>query len=143
MSDEPLIFESFEDFMEWNAAAEERANARVTDWQRRIKPGDKVFRIHPMGRDQMLILGQTIDPDAHYKDVSPIYGHEEALHERNAMAARFERGYVYGRWYSLIEKEGELGDAHISTLGPVMPDRLWNLWLAEIKAGRDPLRDTE
>ena len=143
MSDDPLIFDSFDDFMEWNAAAEQRANDNVMDWQRRIKPGDKVFRVHPMGRNPLLILGQTIDPDEHYKDVVEIYGDPEASWERDGMKERFSRGYVHGRWYSLIEKDGEYGDAHISTLGPVVPDRLWNLWLAEIQAGRDPLRETE
>jgi hypothetical protein len=141
MSDDPLVFDDFDDFMRWQAAAEEAANARVMDWQRRIKPGDKVFRIYPMGREQLMILGQTIDPDQHFADMAPVYGIEEAASERDQMKARFERGYVYGHWYSLINKEGELGDAHISTLGPVTPDRLWNVWLDMIQAGKDPLRE--
>lgn len=143
MSDEPLVFDDFDDFMRWQARAEEIANANVQDWQRRIKPGDKVFRIAPLGRDRMLILGQTIDPDEHYRDVVEIYGDPEAAWERDGMKARFARGYVHGRWYSLINKEGEYGDAHISNLGPVVPDRLWNDWLEMILDGKDPLRRGE
>lgn len=140
MSDDPLIFEDFDDFMRWQAEAEEAANARVTDWQRRIRPGDKVFRIYGLGREQLLILGQTIDPDQHYRDVVELYGEHEAALERDGMKERFARGYVHGRWFSLINKEGEYGDAHISTLGPVMPDRLWTVWLEMIQQGIDPLK---
>lgn len=34
----------------------------------------------------------------------------------------FVRGYRYGRWHSSVLPEGEFGDAHISTMWPIMKE---------------------
>ena len=136
-----ITFTDFHEFLAWQAQKEDEANARVTDFQRKLKPGDFVFRVVEMGQHPLLVLGQTFTPQAWYADMSPKYGEEESRQEADSISERFQRGYLFGRWYSLIESQGEYGDAHISTLGPAMPVRLWHVLLEMIQKGIDPMRE--
>jgi hypothetical protein len=138
--DHIISFTDFHEFLDWQAKRESEANERVQDFQKAIKPGDLVWRVVEFGQP-LLILGRTHEPEAWYAEMLPKYGEEDARYEADHIAERFTRGYVFGTWYSMIEKEGELGDAHISTLGPPMPPRMWNSLLEMIQAGINPLQE--
>jgi hypothetical protein len=132
-------FTDFDEYLEWQADQERRANDRVHDFQAALRPGMKVFRLYPLGPQLLTILGRTVTPDQHYESmVKEGYEISECEEERDMIAEQFDRGYLYGTWYSTIEPQGELGSAHISVLGPQLPDAVWEKFLAMVQSGRNP-----
>lgn len=104
-------FNSIEDAFAYMRQQEDRANANVHRFQRSISRGDYVFR----RVDDLLIFGY-------------VFTAEEALEGEddpglpNRLDDLFERGYRYGRWYSNVVLEGEIGDTHIANLWPIFKE---------------------
>ena len=44
---------------------------------------------------------------------------EEYFYEKNMLKEARERGYIFGRWYSEVVPDGELGSNHISSCLPM------------------------
>lgn len=94
-----IPFESVDDAFAAMDKAERAANESAHPFQKAIGYGSFAMRVA-----QGLTIWGFIPEKA---DVEP---YEET----------FERGYRFGKWYSAVCPDGELGDAHISTLWPVM-----------------------
>lgn len=126
-------FDSFEDMWAAMAEAEVAANERVTDEQRAIKPGDCVIRYDA----RFLIVGQIFTEEEFLEReiaAGPPMDDDEIADTRRQWQWRLDRGYVFGNWHSEIEPDGELGDAHISTLGPVIPKGTFETLLTKLRA---------
>jgi hypothetical protein len=126
-------FDSLEDAWAAMATAEQAANERVTDEQRAIKPGDYVLR----PTQYAMIFGEIFTEEEFLRREKAAGGEmdeEEIAESRAQWRDRLERGFVFGSWHSVLEPNGELGDAHISTLGPVISKRLFEEMVAKFKA---------
>lgn len=133
-------FESMEDAFTMMAQAEDAANDRITDEQRLIQPGDYVLRMADFGGAPFLIVGHTFTMAETRERESKYTTDPEELDEAMAgVEDRWHRGYIFGQWHSLIEPEGELGDAHISTL-LLMQKQTFDMLLDLIRNGQDPLK---
>ena len=93
-------FDDLEDFFEREEQAKKEAEARVREWQRRVKPGDYFYRYVPFGDSVLTIYGEILEGDEPYV---------------GDMA-----NYRFCRAYSVACPEGELGDVHISVIGGLM-----------------------
>lgn len=103
------------------ARQEDLANQRVTDAQRMIGTEGH----HWWYRTDMpfLIMGhvptltETMAAERTYYG-DPLEGEEaeEWEDQRRSLQERWDRGYRYGRAYSEVEPDGELGDTHISCM---------------------------
>lgn len=93
-----IPFESVDDAFAAMDKAEREANERAHPLQRAIGYG--AFAVRALGE-------------------ITIWGFIPEKHEAEPYEDSFERGYRFGKWYSVVCPEGELGDAHISTLWPI------------------------
>jgi len=93
-------FESFEELQEYMATAEREAVEKTIPKQWEITWGSFVIRVV----DRLVIFGR----------IWTEFNYHEGEYELQQDA--HSRGYRYGRYYSVVEPEGELGSAHISTL---------------------------
>lgn len=142
MTEGPIVFDSFEEYLAWQQRMEDQANSHLLDFQRELVPGDLVFRVVKMGSSPLLILGRTFTPDEMYDYMlERSYNAREAAGERTMVYELFSRGYLYGKWYSSIERGGEFGSAHVAVLGPKVPAEKWHRLLSQIKDGIDPLKE--
>jgi hypothetical protein len=139
MSDPHFVsFDSFEAMQEYMDSAERKANDRVTDLQRTIHPGDFVVRPIEVGGVPTLIVGKTYSVDQlveSERNAGAVL--EELEYITASYKQRIGRGYLFGRWYSVLERDGEYGDAHISTLLPVK-ETDYHDFLILIRDGKDP-----
>jgi hypothetical protein len=139
MSDPRFVsFDSWEALQEYMDISERQANERVTDLQRTIKPGDFVVRPTEIGGIPTLIVGKTFSVEELVESEQKAGAVLDELdYITVSYKARMERGYLFGRWYSVIEQDGEYGDAHISVLLPVK-ETDYQDFLTLIKDGKDP-----
>lgn len=109
-------FDSMEDMYEAMRIAEETANGLVTDEQRQIGWGDCWLSIaHDIviwGRIWTMeeLLASEKKAGATKADLRSMEIHETEM---------FARGYRFGKAYSIVVAEGELGSTHISTMVPI------------------------
>jgi len=89
------FFDSFEDMMEAERRARESADARVQEWQRRIRMGDCFRRLTP-------------------------YGFEVFCEVLKECQEEHLRNYRYCECYSVACREGERGDVHVSTVASLL-----------------------
>lgn len=91
------------------------ADSRVKQWQAVIKAGDYFVQATPYG---FLIFGQVLESDNEF------YKSEEG------------KNYRFCKCYSVACPEGELGDVHVSVIGLVIEEQVFNRfkdkgWLVE------------
>jgi hypothetical protein len=102
----PYLFRDLEN-------ARDEADARATDWQRALVPGDKIaFRAAP----DLVVVSEILDPAT---DADP----EEVEEVRDLYASPHMVGYRFSRGYSAIVPNGELGDIHVSTAQVKLTER--------------------
>lgn len=132
-------FKTLEDVLAWMQLNEEFANAvTVTDKQRAIQPGQHVVRPYDVNGVPMLIIGKTMTLDEFiWAEKEHGASEEELEYEIDQFKDLQERGYRYGRWFSVICQEGEYGDAHISSLIAVSKAQ-YDLFMRYIERGTDP-----
>jgi hypothetical protein len=94
------MFDTWEDMQAALNEARAEANQHVAAWANLIGPGAHVLLVAPDGLC--------------------IYG--ELCHDEQTPA-----DYVFGRWYSVAEPEGELGDNHRSMLTLPLPTNIFRL----------------
>jgi hypothetical protein len=132
-------FSSLEDVLAWMQLNEEFVNAvTVTDKQREIQPGDHVVRPYDVNGVPMLIVAKTMTLNE-FVLAEQQHGASEAelVHEKAQFKDLQERGYRYGRWFSVICQEGEFGDTHISSLLKISAAQ-YKLFMHYIEMGSDP-----
>lgn len=113
-------YDSWEEMMADMRANEEAANERLAPEQKALTWGARVYRIehgihifgHVYTREEALAAEIALSPPEEVERGLP----EESV-ER--LAEGLERGYLYGRWYSVIEPDGEIGSAHRLNVWPM------------------------
>lgn len=113
-----MTFIPFDDFDEMIAALKrgtDRANQLATPEQKAITYGDYWMREWDTGYGEVIqIFGYILTEEEIYSD--PVYDGidpEEIAWEKENMRANYENGYRFGRAYSVVCPEGELGDTHV------------------------------
>ena len=108
-----VSFTSFEEMQAYFAEAEAANEAATQPWQREITWGDHVVRMHEYPDGVLAIWGHiyTIEEfiDAEEKAGAP---GTQIVAELRQLRARHAEGHRYGRWHSVIEPAGEIGDVH-------------------------------
>jgi len=123
------FFDSMEELQETLRENQRRADARIEDWQREVKPGDKVIRLAEMNagplRRLLLIYGEIIDPieaeRPHY-DLTQPEEQAEFNYVCQRYAGEWSESFCFGRFYSTLCSEGEYGDIHRSTITSIISD---------------------
>jgi hypothetical protein len=106
-------FDSADEMFDFMHQQEEAANARVTPEQAQIGYG--AFWMRPY--DDLLIFGHV--PTAEETEASERAlgaDDEEIEYQRESFADAYNRGYRYGKCYSVVEPEGEWGSTHIANM---------------------------
>ena len=109
-------FDSMEAMWEFMREQERLANENTADWQRAIGYGDYWMRMY----EEILIFGyvNTLDElDAIERELG--VEDDELAFERSMISNAHERGYRYGKAYSVVEPDGEWGSTHVSTMIPI------------------------
>lgn len=109
-------FDNFDEAMDWMQRQENKANSRVHPIQHEVKRGAHAMRPHR----EFTIFGYVLTTEE-IASAETECGADamELSHTMKMLAESYQRGYRHGRWYSVVEPEGELGDAHISNLIPI------------------------
>ena len=94
--------------------AEDGANAAMTAHQRRhldaaAENPTYAFRVW----EGLVIVGETSTPRARAEREREL-GAEDFDYDLERFTEVHGRGYLTGRWYSVVEPDGELGDTHVS-----------------------------
>lgn len=116
-------FDSIDDALRFMGRATGRANRSLTPEQRSLTWGSYWVRFHA---GELMIFGYVQTPDEVEAAERGCYGdtlaEEEAAELRWAMKSvheRHGRGYLFGRCYSVVEPDGELGDTHRASAWPI------------------------
>jgi hypothetical protein len=149
-------FGSFEDALDYMAKATDQANAHLAPEQAALTYGCTWARFdHLVEPSRLLIVGKVDtlaeiiageieaygdDEDAAREDGFASVA-EAGQHAADNSAANHERGYLFGRAYSVIEPRGELGDTHRANAWPISPELFEALLAAECKI--DVLAETD
>jgi hypothetical protein len=111
--------QTFDDVDEMFAAISrgvEAAKKRATAKQNAISYGDYWLRAY----DDILIFGHITPEDELWAAELELGASEEEIEaERAMMAASYDDGFRFGRAYSIICPEGELGDTHVCDMIPI------------------------
>ena len=110
------FFDNTDDMFDAISRGVESAKARATEKQNAITYGDYWMRMW----EGFLIFGyiQTREElDAEERRLGA--SEEELESEHEAMDYSYSNGFRFGRAYSIIESEGELGDTHVSDMIPI------------------------
>lgn len=114
-----MEFQAFDSVDEMFTAmhdAEEAANARATAAQKQITWGD--YFVNPQHQqDGFLIFGEIYTLEHAEQKERELGASEEEIRQSTVdLEERYARGYRYGRHYSTVVPEGELGSTHVSVM---------------------------
>jgi hypothetical protein len=130
-------FDSFEEMQEALARNEERADALVLAWQRKITVGDCVMRYDES--EDLWIFTEIQDPIAGERECLDLNdpSHREHLAELERIweVGGFKRNRRWGRHYSVLCPDGELGELHICSVTCIIPRAVFDMATRE---GADP-----
>jgi hypothetical protein len=109
-------FDSVDDAFAWMKRQEDLANREVHPIQQKIVRGTHAMRLF----HDFPIFGYIFTEDE-LREGERSHGadEDELAFTMEVLAKSYERGYRHGRWYSVVEPEGELGDTHILNLTPI------------------------
>lgn len=113
----PVVFyDSPEEMFEAIGRGVEAAKKRATAKQNAITYGDYWMRAF----EDILIFGHIYSEEELWTAEAELGASEEEIkEEKEMMAGNYENGFRFGRAYSLICPEGELGDTHVSDMIPI------------------------
>jgi len=111
-------FESLEEMQEYMDSREREANENTMPKQWEITWGSYVIKVVP---PDLIIWGYVFTEEEFLADeIGEDLGNPqveaEVMASLEQLKGRYERGYRYGRYYSVITPKGEYGDAHVSEL---------------------------
>lgn len=126
-------FESFDDMARVMGEREDSANASLLDIQQDLRDDTEHTRywIRPFPQAGVIIFGETYSfrdlcdsvvkyvPDLEANDESYDEMLDEVVWEVRASTESRQRGYLFGRAYSMLEPEGELGSTHVASVAPI------------------------
>jgi hypothetical protein len=116
-----VSYDSAEEMFSAMQQAEEEAISRISPRGRRhlaVAATNPTcwFRIWPDGDRGLMIVGKSQSIDEQVAKEIELGGLEDRTEDeiRRDMTERHERGYLFGRCWSKIEPDGELGSTHVS-----------------------------
>jgi hypothetical protein len=119
-------FESYEEMLEYTEKQHAELVARMKDLppqQEQITFGSHVLRLVPIGDENVLVIFGRVYTIEETELLEIQAGADVLGGELRTIMEKFtslhEDGYRYGRWYSEVCPEGEVGDAHVTTLWPI------------------------
>jgi hypothetical protein len=115
-----MEFESWEDAVSFMAEQTDRANERLAPEQVAVTYGDCWVRFYDIAA-RTLIFGRITTLDYWDEKIATAKGEDrqEWMDEKVSVAESHERGYMYGKAYSVIEPDGEWGSTHRANLWPI------------------------
>lgn len=115
------FFENTQDMFDAIQRGVEQAQARTTPKQAAITYGDYWMRFWDTGYGEVLLIFGYITPFEEMMQTERDLGadDEELAYERDMMKANYERGFRFGRAFSVVEPDGELGETHVSAMIPI------------------------
>jgi hypothetical protein len=120
--------EAYADMANQEAAANERL---LPEQRAMIDCTDEQYFVNvAVNIQELFIAGEAWSSDRadreelesyHVKDVSELDDEQRAefLYSRRMMRDSRKRGYIFGRGYSVIEPNGELGSTHVANMWPI------------------------
>lgn len=120
-----VSFNSIEEGVEFMRKQEEEANKHVHPKQRAVTWGDCWIRF--LVQYDIIIFGKALDADYYQQMIDKAVDEEDKAEwefERKQVTDAWERGYVYGWAWSIIEPAGEPGSTHMVNLWPI-PEALF------------------
>lgn len=110
-------YDNLDDMLADMREKEDEANASVLDCQRAVTWGSHYVRLWTDVSPPLVIFGYIHtekELDAKEKELGA--GAEERMSTMRRMRDSHERGYRFGRHYSVVEPDGELGSVHIANV---------------------------
>ena len=96
--------------------------------------GDLVYRtIRDSQGEELLVICRTITPmefQRYEKELGAIFG--ELRHQMSTFLKQTKRGYLYGRWISMLAPSGDFGWVHGSQCS-VIDGELWQAFYQTIQ----------
>jgi len=115
-------FDSIEDLFAFQEKNRKSADSYVKVVQRKMGIGDCFLRYVPDA--DLIIYGELIDPLGYFegKDLDAGDGElrEEYEYEKAARAEPHMKNYRFANCYSVMCREGEVGDVHVSVMQPIL-----------------------
>ena len=106
-------FDSFDDMLAFMRESERQANARTTPAQRNIGYGSYWVR----SWQGVMIFGYVPSMDEIMDQERDLGASDAEIRwEVESLENAYERGYRYGKCYSVIEPLGEWGSTHVSAM---------------------------
>lgn len=110
------FFNTPEEMFEAISRGVEQAKARATPKQNAITYGDYWVRAY----EDILIFGYIYSEEELWAKERELGASEEEIEEEKAMMeGNYQNGFRFGKAYSIICPEGELGDTHVSDMLPL------------------------
>lgn len=115
------FFDNTQDMFDAIQRGVEQAQARTTPKQSAITYGDYWMRFWDTGYGETLLIFGHITPFEEMMQTERDLGadDEELAYERDMMKTSYERGFRFGRAFSVVEPDGELGETHVSDMIPL------------------------
>lgn len=111
-------FESFESAMTAIAEGIKQANANLAPEQKAIDWGDYWVRFEP--QEQLIILGYTFTLQENIDSERNAGADEDEIeYMRDRLMESHDDGLLFGRAYSVIVPDGELGSTHRFSMWPI------------------------
>lgn len=118
-----MEFESLDEMVAWQQQQTASANANLAPEQAAITWGDHWVRFDPAS---MTVIFGTIWElsywDGKIAEAEPGEDRDEWVWEKDSVIASHVNGYLFGRAYSIIEPDGELGSTHRANMWPITPE---------------------
>jgi hypothetical protein len=119
------VFDSPEEMFEQLRRDRENADRHIQPWQRELKPGDYVVRITEQFGQIIVIYGKLLDPLESERPYYNLDDPEEAAMFRDVeerFGEAWHRSFRFGRFYSPMCMQGEIGDVHLATISGVISE---------------------
>ena len=127
-------FDDIGDFFAQQAKALEEANKRIQPWQAEIKVGDCFVRLYQMGDRVIQIYGEVIDALEAERQAGA--DEDEVAYVKSLYEDPGRQGFRFTKSYSVLCREGELGDVHVSTMTRVITRAEFESALSLLRTGR-------
>ena len=111
-------YDSMEEAFADMKRAEDQANANLSPWNRDVVWGSYYMR--PAPEVPCIIFGYIYTEDeCRDGELEAGADIEELEYTMRTMRSAYERGYRFGRHYSIVEPDGEIGSVHIANAWPI------------------------
>lgn len=112
-----MEFNDIDEALAWIQKNEELANRKVHPIQQKVVRGTYALRLYA---EELTIYGYVLsEEEVRQGEVDAGADEDELNFTMEHLEGSYQRGYRFGKWHSVACHDGELGDAHVSTLMPI------------------------